>query len=100
MGCNPRGRLLHFASGFTGMSITNNKHYIFIGVCFLQQIKDFGSPPLETVEKGQSIHKLRLRKLVWFISVSRNALVVIACAVLAFVLEKHDMHPFSLTCKL
>lgn len=37
------------------------------------------------------------KKCIWLLSVGKNALVVVFCAVLAFVLDIYGQKPFSLT---
>lgn len=56
-----------------------------------RQLKQLGSSPQD---KKQSSG---WRKTIWFLSVSRNALVVIVCAVMAFTFAENNMKPFSLT---
>lgn len=65
----------------------------------MRRLRVAGSPPLAKAAKGEGATKMGLRKAVWFLSVSRNALVVVGCAVLAFVFDRRDERPFSLTCK-
>lgn len=62
-------------------------------------MKCYGSPPLSKSKKGEEDRYMGLKKAIWFVSVSRNALVVVGSAVAAFVFEIYDMKPFSLTCK-
>ncbi|KAF7278204.1 hypothetical protein GWI33_008698 [Rhynchophorus ferrugineus] len=64
----------------------------------LRKLKDYGEPPVTPSgsEKTASVGK----KLVWFASVGRNAMVVISCAVLAFVFKHYDEKPFALTSKV
>ncbi|XP_017784961.1 PREDICTED: sodium-independent sulfate anion transporter-like isoform X2 [Nicrophorus vespilloides] len=52
----------------------------------LREMKRFGNPNTDNIWKTS----------VWFLSVSRNALLVIICAFTAFLLKKHDLTPFSL----
>ncbi|KAF2891590.1 hypothetical protein ILUMI_14583, partial [Ignelater luminosus] len=80
-----------------------NKWDAILSVCCciillgLRQIKELGSPPIsgEKKKEGGGSHKFKV--FMWFLSVSRNAIVVISCAVIAFVLDMHDIKPFSLT---
>lgn len=62
----------------------------------LKQLKNYGVPPLEgsKLEKSTS-HK---KKIVWFLSIGRNALVVIGCALGAYILEKNNNTSLSLVC--
>ncbi|RZC40940.1 Sulfate transp domain containing protein, partial [Asbolus verrucosus] len=62
----------------------------------LRKLKDFGSPPLEEKQDEKS-KSSPAKKLIWFCSVARNAFVVIACAIGAYLLGAHDLAPFSLT---
>lgn len=53
----------------------------------MRKMKDINLPP---GQKG-------LKKALWLLSTSRNAIVVIICSVLAFILEGQDNSPFRLT---
>ncbi|CAG9767314.1 unnamed protein product [Ceutorhynchus assimilis] len=61
----------------------------------MRKLKDYGEPPMSN-EKSSSMCK----KAVWFVSVGRNAMVVISCAVVAFIFKQHDYKPFSLTAQV
>ncbi|KAJ8915023.1 hypothetical protein NQ315_015998 [Exocentrus adspersus] len=65
----------------------------------MRKLKDYGTPPLASTKKEKEKYAT-LKKIVWFISVARNAMVVIGCAVIAFVLNKYGEKPFSLTSKV
>lgn len=59
-----------------------------------------GVPPLTPNGKDDEKIKYKPAKVtVWFIAVSRSAIVVIFCASLAIILESYDMTPFKLTSK-
>uniref|UniRef100_A0A0A9Z2J6 Sodium-independent sulfate anion transporter n=1 Tax=Lygus hesperus TaxID=30085 RepID=A0A0A9Z2J6_LYGHE len=64
----------------------------------LRKIKDIPVGPKDTKERttGQKL----LAQSLWFISTARNILVVVVCAVMAFVFHKHDMEPFILSGKV
>ncbi|XP_030764462.1 sodium-independent sulfate anion transporter-like [Sitophilus oryzae] len=64
----------------------------------MRKLKDYGVPPIKTTspEKQAATYK----KCIWFVSVGRNAMVVISCAVLAFIFKYHDHKPFALTSKV
>lgn len=62
---------------------------------FLRKAKDFKVGP-EDIKERRSIHDV-FGKLIWLISTSRNIIVVIFCAVLAYVFEAHGSQPFILT---
>ncbi|KAJ8978074.1 hypothetical protein NQ317_000632, partial [Molorchus minor] len=64
----------------------------------MRKLKDYGAPPLADLEKGEKVSPLK--KIIWFLSVSRNALVVIVCAVTAYFLDAAGEKPFSLTTKV
>ncbi|XP_074038266.1 sodium-independent sulfate anion transporter [Leptinotarsa decemlineata] len=63
----------------------------------MRKLKDYGSPLVE--DKDQKRQPLG-RKVIFLLSVSKNALVVVGCAVLAFILNLHDLKPFSLQDKI
>lgn len=80
------------------MQIGNTKFWdATLGICcclFLlgfRELKKLGASPQDTNKSSF------WRKFIWFLSVSRNALVVVICAVLAFILTKNDIIQFSLT---
>ncbi|XP_049820326.1 sodium-independent sulfate anion transporter-like isoform X2 [Aethina tumida] len=62
---------------------------------FMRKLKDWGDPPLEDAQVKHKTSKLK--KIIWFSSVSRNAVVVIFCATMAYIFGMYDMKPFSLT---
>ncbi|GLV44590.1 Epidermal stripes and patches [Carabus blaptoides fortunei] len=62
----------------------------------LRQLKDIRTPTSDNKEKGKST----IRKILWFICVARNAIVVICCAVVAYIFDQYKMKPFSLTDKV
>ncbi|CAB0016628.1 unnamed protein product, partial [Nesidiocoris tenuis] len=62
-----------------------------------QKIKDIPVGPSDSKEKTTT-QKLLSRGL-WFISTARNILVVVVCAMMAYVFHKHDMEPFKLSGK-
>lgn len=49
------------------------------------------------LEVEKDVRKSTMQQIFWFISVARNAIVVIACAFVACILEHHGKKPFSLT---
>ncbi|KAJ8730050.1 hypothetical protein PYW07_017088 [Mythimna separata] len=53
----------------------------------MRKIKDISLPPSQ---KG-------LKKTLWLLSTSRNAIVVIGCSLAAFLFEKYSTQPFKLT---
>ncbi|KAG5888756.1 hypothetical protein JTB14_021502 [Gonioctena quinquepunctata] len=59
----------------------------------MRKLKDYGAPLLENEDqKKQPAYK----KMIFLVSVSKNALVVVGCAAAAFILDLHDLRPFSL----
>ncbi|XP_018330827.1 sodium-independent sulfate anion transporter [Agrilus planipennis] len=66
----------------------------------LRQIKDYGTPPVSESKEGSRDLKSILKTFVWFLSVSRNAVVVLLCAVMAYTFSLHESKPFSLTSKV
>lgn len=63
----------------------------------MRKLKDYGEPPIsdKPPEKSKTY-----KKFIWFASVGRNAMVVISCAVMAFVFQFYNHKPFSLTSKV
>lgn len=59
----------------------------------LQKVSNIYSP------SGSKTEKSNARSVLWFISVARNAIVVLICAFTAFIFEVNEMKPFSLTGK-
>ncbi|KAJ8959234.1 hypothetical protein NQ318_022497 [Aromia moschata] len=65
----------------------------------MRKLKDYGVPPL--AGKGDASKKVPvLKKIIWFVSVARNAVVVISCAAMALILDNAGKKPFSLTTKI
>ncbi|XP_044731461.1 sodium-independent sulfate anion transporter-like [Chrysoperla carnea] len=60
----------------------------------LRKVKDIKVAP-DSKEKTQI--QCAAEKFLWFISTARNIIVVIVCALMAFVFEEHGMKPFILT---
>lgn len=74
-----------------------NTHRICTIKLFLfQKIKDFGTPPFS---KKANQEKQYFKNFIWFSSIARNAFIVVATSVLAFIFTLYGMYPFSLTCK-
>lgn len=79
-----------------------------LGICsiafllFFRQLKDIDC----CFEKGnnrlkkQNNKKVYLKKLLWFLSICRNALVILITATIAFYLEKAGSSPFILSGKI
>ncbi|XP_013199998.1 sodium-independent sulfate anion transporter [Amyelois transitella] len=53
----------------------------------MRKMKDLNLPPSQ---KG-------LKKALWLLSTSRNAIVVVSCSLIAFLMEAHSESPFKLT---
>lgn len=62
-----------------------------------QKLKDCGTPPFTSESEEK---KSYLKNAIWFCSISRNAFVVVATTILAYVLSLSDLQPFTLTRKL
>ncbi|XP_066250806.1 sodium-independent sulfate anion transporter-like isoform X1 [Euwallacea similis] len=63
----------------------------------MRKLKDYGEPPVaDTNDKAGFTYK----KIIWFASVGRNAMVVVSCAIIAYVFKFHNEKPFSLTSKV
>ncbi|XP_018331553.1 sodium-independent sulfate anion transporter [Agrilus planipennis] len=60
----------------------------------LRKAKDIHIGP-DDVKERKPFHEF-LGKLLWLISTSRNILVVVFCAVMAYLFEAHGSHPFIL----
>ncbi|CAD1473052.1 unnamed protein product [Heterotrigona itama] len=79
-----------------------------LGICsiafllFFRQLKDvdccFGKGNGQS--KKQNNKKMYLKKLLWFLSICRNALVILITATIAFYLEKAGSSPFILSGKI
>lgn len=65
-----------------------------INANIFQKVKDIKVAP-DSKEKTQI--QCAVEKFLWFISTARNIIVVIVCALMAFVFEEHGMKPFILT---
>lgn len=61
-----------------------------------QKMKDYGAPIVS--KKGMPKEPFT-KKFLFLLSVGKNALVVVFCAVLALILDNYDHKPFSLTGK-
>lgn len=61
----------------------------------LRQLKEYGQPPFE--EPDKNIRYLKLKKILWFLSISKNVVVVVTCSFLVYILDCKDIHPFSLS---
>lgn len=64
-------------------------------IIYLQKAKDFQIGPKDFKER-KPIHDV-MAKLVWLISTARNIIVVVVCAVMAYVFEGYGEQPFILT---
>ncbi|RZF48868.1 hypothetical protein LSTR_LSTR003248 [Laodelphax striatellus] len=61
----------------------------------LRKVKDINVGPVDTKDKTST--QRRLEALLWFISTSRNILVVVVCALMAYMFEQHGAVPFALS---
>ncbi|XP_068084197.1 sodium-independent sulfate anion transporter [Anabrus simplex] len=95
------------AEGFleTWMLIVENIHKynlgdVILGACCiilllsLRKLKDINIPFDEGNPKAG--RKKALKKILWFISTGRNAMVVIACAAIAYIFKQNGDVPFAL----
>ncbi|XP_044732626.1 sodium-independent sulfate anion transporter-like [Chrysoperla carnea] len=64
----------------------------------LRKLKDVKITPKDG--KTLSTSEYRLQKCLWFISVARNAMIVVVCALVALILEAKNAIPFKLTGKI
>ncbi|KAK1135520.1 hypothetical protein K0M31_000107 [Melipona bicolor] len=105
---------------FKAHSITGNLIKIFqnvknirmpdfiLGICsiafllFFRQLKDidYCFDKGNSRSKKQNNKKVYLKKLLWFLSICRNALVILITATIAFYLEKAGSSPFILSGKI
>ncbi|XP_047529825.1 sodium-independent sulfate anion transporter [Vanessa atalanta] len=53
----------------------------------MRKMKDMNTSP----------NKKSLKKILWLLSTSRNAIIVLVCSVMAFTWESHSVSPFKLT---
>jgi hypothetical protein len=70
------------------------------GLCFffhvcLQKVKDIRLGP--PGDGNLTVHKQKIKKSLWFISISRNTIIVLISAVLAFCFEMVGPSPFILS---
>ncbi|KAL1497196.1 hypothetical protein ABEB36_008193 [Hypothenemus hampei] len=73
--------------------------FLCIGILLaMRKLKDYGEPPI--ANQNQTEKSSVYKKLIWFTSVGRNAMVVVSCAVMAFIFQYHNQKPFSLTAKV
>ncbi|XP_017755079.1 PREDICTED: sodium-independent sulfate anion transporter-like [Eufriesea mexicana] len=104
---------------FKGHSITDNLVKIFqniknvrmpdfiLGLCsiafllFFRQLKDinrcFGKDNGRSKKKSKTMY---LKKFLWFLSICRNALVIVITSTIAFYFEKYGSSPFILSGKI
>ncbi|KAF2899319.1 hypothetical protein ILUMI_06855 [Ignelater luminosus] len=61
----------------------------------LRKVKDLQVGP-DDIKQRTNVH-IFFGKLIWLISTARNIIVVVFCAVLAYVFEIHGVQPFVLT---
>ncbi|XP_049948395.1 sodium-independent sulfate anion transporter [Schistocerca serialis cubense] len=69
-----------------------------IFLLLLRKLKDVKVGP-DNVEH-QTPSQRRIRKLLWFISISRNAITVLICSFVAYGLSAHGLTPFRLSRKV
>ncbi|KAL3272435.1 hypothetical protein HHI36_013916 [Cryptolaemus montrouzieri] len=69
----------------------------FIMLLFLKKIKDYGEPPFAENCGNINGKRSKIKGLLWFISISRNVVVVGGCSLLAFFLEKSGNNVLTLT---
>lgn len=62
---------------------------------FVQQVKDFKVGP-DDEKQVLPIHGW-INKTIWLISTARNIIVVVFCAVMAYLFDAHNSNPFILT---
>lgn len=84
---------------FIPKKITIIYYYIlYIIHIFIQQLKDmnccFGNDNSQTKKKN---NKMYLKKVLWFFSICRNALVILFTSTIAFYFEKIGSSPFILS---
>lgn len=84
---------------FIPKKITIIYYYIlYIIHIFIQQLKDmnccFGNDNSQTKKKS---NKMYLKKILWFFSICRNALVILFTSTIAFYFEKIGSSPFILS---
>lgn len=60
-----------------------------------QKVKDIPVGPQDVKERTKA--QKAVNQFLWFISTSRNILVVVVCAVMAYLFEVHGSQPFILT---
>ncbi|PNF43809.1 hypothetical protein B7P43_G07766, partial [Cryptotermes secundus] len=78
-------RLWDTILGFTCMAV----------LLLLRKVKDIPVGPQDVKERTK-VQKA-VNQFLWFISTSRNILVVVVCAVMAYLFEVHGSQPFILT---
>lgn len=61
----------------------------------LQKVKDIPVGPVDSKDKTPM--QRTLGQMLWFISTSRNILVVVFCAIMAYMFNEHHMQPFVLS---
>lgn len=59
-----------------------------------QKVGKYGSPVIDGKERPK---EPTIKKILWLLSVGRNALVIVSCSIFAFLLKKHGQIPFTLT---
>ncbi|XP_050298009.1 sodium-independent sulfate anion transporter-like [Anthonomus grandis grandis] len=64
----------------------------------MRTLKDYGEPPVSTEKTPEK--SSTYKKIIWFISVGRNAMVVVGCAFMAYIFKIYDHKPFALTSKV
>lgn len=77
-------------------------HYFYLTInaklgnlLMLQKVKDIPVGPVDSKDKTPM--QRALAQTLWFISTSRNILVVVFCAVMAYMFNEHHMQPFVLS---
>lgn len=78
-------RLWDAVLGFTCMAV----------LLILRKVKDIPVGPVDSKDKTPM--QRALAQTLWFISTSRNILVVVFCAVLAYMFDEHHVQPFLLS---
>lgn len=61
----------------------------------LRKVKDIPVGPVDSNEKT-AIQRI-ISQFLWFLSTSRNIIVVVVCSIMVFMFEEHNIQPFELT---
>nr|XP_003706252.1 PREDICTED: sodium-independent sulfate anion transporter-like isoform X1 [Megachile rotundata]XP_012147521.1 PREDICTED: sodium-independent sulfate anion transporter-like isoform X1 [Megachile rotundata] len=80
---------------------------LILGVCsiafllFFRKMKDFDCAFLDSKNDTKAHNKKKIvKKILWFLSICRNALVILITAIISFYLEKSGPAPFILSGKI